>query len=523
MIAYWILLSVLFLSFAFAAFNSMRKCIHMLQLNSYQYAGYFRTMLRIRSFFIPYFFICVFCFPIALIVENEYVALSVMSVLFVLFGLCRKPDKHAKKKLVYTSRVKRLLFTCILLIVSAAVGMFLLHNTEFARMIPIVFYALTAFIILLANIINTPIEKSINRFYINDAVRTLKASGASTIGVTGSYGKTSVKFYLSTLLREKYEVLHTPSSYNTPLGIVRTIRESMTPLHELFICEMGARHVGDIKEICDIVHPDCAVITSIGEQHLETFHTFDNIKKTKLELADAAENKGKGKIFINADSVTDAKTLPYTNIITYGTGADCDYRASDVSFSEQGMSFTVTAPSGESHEFTTRLLGKHNVQNVLGAIAVAHSYGSISLDDLYVRVMRIKPVEHRQELRRAGNSIIIDDAFNSNPQGAKSALETLSGFSGCRILITPGMVELGTRENELNHEFGRQAADVCDYVFLVGKIHTQSIYYGLKDKGFKDERITVTPNFKDAMMQANALHITDRKIILIENDLPDNY
>lgn len=310
---------ILALSFAFAAFNSFRKCVHMLQLNSYQYHGYFRTIFRIRSYFIPYFFMCVFALPVALAIKNQTLSLSIMSVLFILFGAVRKPDKYAKKKLAYTKRVKRLLFTCSLLIACACAGIFLIYSQTLQRILPIVFYSLTAFIVLLANIINTPIEKAINRWYINDAVRLLKESGADIIGITGSYGKTSVKFYLSALLREKYDVLNTPSSFNTPLGIVRTVRSSLTPLNEIFVCEMGARHVHDIKEICDIVHPDCAVITSIGEQHLETFHSFENIKKTKLELADAVENKCKGKIFINSDSVKDAKSLPYTNIITYGT------------------------------------------------------------------------------------------------------------------------------------------------------------------------------------------------------------
>ena len=389
------------------------------------------------------------------------------------------------------------------------------------RILPIVFYAFTAFTVLLANLINTPIEKGINRHYINDAKRRLNASNAEIIGITGSYGKTSVKFYLSALLREKYDVLNTPSSYNTPLGIVRTIRDSLTPLNEIFVCEMGARHVHDIKEICDIVHPDCALITSIGEQHLETFKTFENIRNTKLELADAVEAKRKGKVFINQNSVSDAKTLPYSDIITYGTLPDCDYRAFDISFSEQGMTFSVEH-GDESCEYTTKLLGEHNVQNLLGAIAVANSYG-IALHDLKSRVHRIQPVEHRQELRPMPDGVIIDDAFNSNPAGAKAALDTLSGFSAYKILITPGMVELGSREYELNREFGAQAAAVCDYVFLVGRVRTQSIYDGLVSSGFNENHICVTPTFKDAMAQAQALRTDGKKAILIENDLPDNY
>ena len=505
---------------AFAIFNSHRKCIHMLQLSSYQYAGYFRTIFRIRSWFIPYFFMCVFALPAVFLVKNLWALTIILAFLFFLFGAVRKPDKHAKKKLVYTNRVKRLVITCCIIIAAGDALLFILPST-FAFASPVILYALSSFTVLLALLINTPIEKGINRHYINDAKRILRESGAQIIGITGSYGKTSVKFYLSALLREKYDVLNTPSSYNTPLGIVRTIREQMTPLNEIFVCEMGARHVHDIKEICDIVHPDTGIITSIGEQHLETFHTFENIRKTKLELADAVDAKCKGKIFINADSVKDAKSLSYHNIIAYGTDPSFDYYASDVSFSEEGMSFTVNA-HGESERYTTKLLGSHNVLNLLGAIAVAHEAG-IPLRALKTRVMRIAPVEHRQELRRMENGVIIDDAFNSNPEGAKSALQTLSGFNACKILITPGMVELGAREYELNREFGIQAAGVCDYVFLVGRVHTESILDGLKSAGFDESKITVSPTFKDAMAQAQSMRCEGKRAILIENDLPDNY
>ena len=117
------------------------------------------------------------------------------------------------------------------------------------------------------------------------------------IGMTWSYGKTSVKYYLNTLLSSRYNVLQTPGNYNTTLGVVRTIRESMKPFHEIFICEMGAREVGDIKEICDLVHPDYGIITSIGPQHLQSFHTIENVISTKFELADAVPESG--KVYLN--------------------------------------------------------------------------------------------------------------------------------------------------------------------------------------------------------------------------------
>lgn len=183
--------------------------------------------------------------------------------------LVNKPHK-AKKPLVYTQCVKRMLVTTgilYLLVLLAVLPMF--RNAEFVLLL---LFLLQPFLILLVNGLNHPIEKGIDQHYINDAARILRGMpNLKIIGVTGSYGKTSVKYYLSTLLSVQYNVLHTPGNYNTTLGVVRTIRERMKPFHEIFICEMGAREVGDIKEICDLVHPDYGIITSIGPRICRVF------------------------------------------------------------------------------------------------------------------------------------------------------------------------------------------------------------------------------------------------------------
>ena len=154
-------------------------------------------------------------------------------------------------------------------------------------------FIMMPFLVLLANLINRPVERAIDRYYINDAARILRQMPElKIIGVTGSYGKTSVKYFLSALLSVRYNVLYTPGNYNTTLGVVRTVREQMKPFHEIFVCEMGARETGDIKEICDLVHPEYGIITSIGPQHLQSFHTIDNIIATKFELADAVPPSG---------------------------------------------------------------------------------------------------------------------------------------------------------------------------------------------------------------------------------------
>ena len=343
------------------------------------------------------------------------------------------------------------------------------------------------------------------------------------VGITGSYGKTSMKFYLSELLSSQYETLKTPESFNTPMGVTITVRRDLKPTHEYFICEMGARRVHEIKELCGIANPHDGIITSVGPQHLETFGSIENVVNTKFELADCVKANG-GKIYLNYDNeLIRAKVGEYPNAVTYGTTEGSMWRGSDVTVSDRGTEFTVTAPDGKSCRFGTKLLGEHSVQNLLGAIAYACGTG-IPMEKLVLPVKRIAAVPHRlQLLDKGGGVTYIDDAYNSNPSGCRAALAVLGLFDACRILVTPGMVELGAKQAELNFEFGQEAAKACDYIVLVGKAQTQPIYDGIKDAGFDMEKVYVADGLNDALAKANSYPTDKKKVVLLENDLPDNY
>jgi len=305
------------------------------------------------------------------------------------------------------------------------------------------------------------------------------------------------------------------------MGVVKTVRGSLKATHEIFVCEMGAKWVGDIKELCDIVHPQHGVITSIGPQHLESFKTLDAVKSTKFELSDALPEGG--MLFLNADDENikaHGSTRPF---ISYSIDADADYKAYDISVSERGTTFSVRTPEGESEQFSTKLIGRHNVLNIVGAIAISHKMG-ITLKELKGQVRRLEGVPHRLQLSDRGDMTIIDDAYNSNPSGTKAALEALSLFDGYRILVTPGMVELGAKQNELNREFGRNAAKVCDYVVLVGQKQAVPIKAGLLDEAYDESRIFIADTIEEALSHVYSIDSQGRKkIVLLENDLPDNY
>lgn len=444
--------------------------------------------------------------------------------------LVNKPRK-AKKPLVYTARVKRMLVTSGALFLIGVLSSFLIRGAVYrtCSLIFIVLFLLMPFVVLLVNYMNHPIEKGIDRHYINDAAGILKdMPNLTVIGVTGSYGKTSVKYFLSKLLSVQYSVLHTPGNFNTTLGVVRTIREHLKPFHEIFICEMGARQVGDIKEICDLVHPAYGIITSIGPQHLQSFHTIENVIMTKFELADAIP--AKGQIFLNYDNSyiydyahSGNDKISGKSIVSYGASVgDADYLAYDISVSKDGSAFKMKDKDGMEFAFHTRLVGNHNVQNIAGAIAVANTLG-IPMEKLIFPVKQLESVPHRLQLIRQGNRTVLDDSYNSNKNGFKAALDTLAMFDDLRILMTPGMVELGEKQFDENKEIGIYAHDKCDYAVLVGKEQTKPIQIGLLEAGFAKQRMIVVDTLQEAFQMVNAIPGEKQKIILIENDLPDNY
>jgi UDP-N-acetylmuramoyl-tripeptide--D-alanyl-D-alanine ligase len=312
----------------------------------------------------------------------------------------------------------------------------------------------------------------------------------------------------------------TPESYNTPRGVVKTIRENLRSTHEIFVCEMGARHRGDIKELCDIVTPRHGIITAIGEQHLETMKTMETIVETKFELAEAVV--GQGIMFFNGDNTHIREHLPTQDFQTYGLQENNDCYAYDIHATTSGTVFSVSCHGEKIEGLQTPLIGEHNIVNIAGVLAVAAHLG-VSAEEMRRQLKKITAPPHRLQLVRSDGMVLIDDAYNSNPSGCEAALKTLALFDGCKILITPGMVELGEKQHECNYVFGEQASAVCDHVILVGEKQTKPIYEGLRNKNYDTTQIQVVNTFDEALNKAYTISTDQQKIILIENDLPDNY
>lgn len=562
------------------------KAIHIFQQESYQVKDYFRWLTKnpkqafgngFKHFviYMAYFLIMVvidLVLPVLKLSLTQiklicYLQLLLFDIIFYvstiqLIRKWKKERKEAKKKLVYTARVKRLLFftfiSAFLIKTSFENTTLLFYLDNFTELgVTCLYYAQQVWqiglmiltmpiVVILGSFLAWPLETLINDHYINSAKWKIirpKFGHLIRIGITGSYGKTSTKFILKTILSEKYNVLATPESYNTTMGNVKIIRKELKPEHEVFISEMGARYKGDIRKICDFVYPQIGIITSIGPQHLESFGSVQNVAKTKSELLRALPVQGNSNLASVYGALSKKNTIDEGVIFLPNDGAFCselyekeDKRkkfsyslsdknssvyAKDIKMSSRGCEFTAVTPKGDI-KCISKLLGEHNIQNILGAIAIA-SYLGLSNEQIARGVSKIEPIEHRlQIIPSANGSIVIDDAFNSNPVGSKAALDVLKSFDGRKIVITPGMVELGDKEAEFNKEFGKHMASCVDIAILIGIKRSKPIEEGLIEAGFDRMNIYVVPDLDSATKKLGEV-TTAGDVILFENDLPDNY
>lgn len=381
--------------------------------------------------------------------------------------------------------------------------------------------------ILVANLSLAPWERAVNRrFYALAATRMRRYPG-EVVGITGSYGKTTTKFITAALLQGRYSVFKTPDGVNTTMGIVRIVREALRDDHRFFVVEVAAYGPGEIREVCEILRPRFGILTAVGVQHLERFGTPERIAEAKYELI--ASLQPDGVAIVNADDpnclrLAERARREGRRVRLYGVGEDeraLSVRGKDVKLSSKGSAFRVETEYGAAM-FETRLLGGWNIGNILGATAAALECG-VPLEEIADSVRTLAPAPKRLEIREEGGVIKLIDVANANPRGAQMALEVLSQFEGgSKILITPGLVELGQIEAEENRRLGRAAAAVCDYVVLVGLQQTQPLREGLREAGFAGSRVLTARHADDVADCLNAI-VCEGDVLLYENRLPDSY
>ncbi len=534
---------LVYLAFTGFAAKRLLTYMHILQQEEYNNARTLAWMFQ-HNGFDKRLTLAIFLIGGASFVIHSFATSALLFLCFTLMAYIeRDPRKNSKKKLVQTARVNRIFFPAV--ITSTLLASWYLFTGPLWTWLWIINIQALPFILFLTNKTLQPVEENIQKAFWDEAYSKIEELNPTIIGITGSFGKTSVKHILGHILKSYAPALITPGSVNTPMGITRIIREDLDERHKYFIVEMGAYGPGSIERLCKLTPPDYGIITALGHAHYERFKSLETVAETKFELAQAILNKHKDE---EKRIIVHEKTLrfPYTmnmalgnrtNFLACGELPSDDPENVDVSFHVKGCDIKIKKieqlPEGlevvlkwkkDTCYLTLPLYGVHHAHNAALAFATAVTIG-VPVDDVITAFKSVPQIPHRLEVKKHNDgTIFIDDAFNSNPLGFHAALELMAMIGskeGRKILITPGMVELGAAHDEAHETIGRLAAQMCDIALVICPERIESFIKAFKTHA-PDKLFLPFNSFQEA-----ALWLEDNKrandTILIENDLPDIY
>ena len=517
-----------------------------LQLEEYQGGRYLHWLLARRSRWLPQRPFLVWLVGTALmllIAEAPETTLPPLLTLAVaLVAIWPQSGGEVKKGFRVTWRARRLLITaCLIAAMNATLLLIPAGDFPVEALRPALLSAAGLLLLLLAplylvcaNLLMLPVEAFLRRRFITRARHTLEEARPTVIGITGSFGKTSTKLILQHILNGRFRAGATPKSYNTLMGVCLAINQDLVEDRSLdyYIVEMGAYVPGEIAEICELARPQISLVTAIGPQHLERFGNIENIVAAKYEIISALPKDGLG-VFVRDNPhmrAMAARGHPDTVLTVSSETAPVDTPpddprlvATEISESLEGLNFTVLdRRNGEREAFTTGLLGRHNVSNILLAAAVALNEG-MSLREIAWRVRSLEPARARLEREQTSAGItIINDGYSANPSGARHALRVLGMHEGRRLLITPGMIELGELMEAENQALGEEAARHASDVILIGAQQTQPLRAGLLASGFPQERLHMMATLTEAIAWYET-QLESGDAVLFLNDLPENW
>lgn len=495
--------------------------INIIQLQSYS-LGFFGAETNYQIGLYAMVFIAeVLCLVLSLIhIATWYAMLLSFAIpisVYVIVDLVRK----SKTPLVVTTRVMRyfVLFTLFTLALFGGVYYLSLVTKISVFYFVWINFLLTPLVVRLAFLVISPLEKHIHNKYFLKAVKRLdECQNLMKIGITGSYGKTSVKNIMATILSESFEVIASPFSYNTPMGLAKSVNE-ITESTQVFIMEIGARKIGDVAKIAKALKPQVGVITGIAAQHLKTFGSVEDVMRGKYELIEALDSNGLA-VFngenARVKNMYDRCILPNKMITSMDSGNIC---VQNLVTTTEGSMFDLKI--GDSiRNCHTKLIGRHNIENILLAVTVAVGLG-MDIDSISYGIEKLEFTPHRLEVIKANGITIIDDSYNANEVGVKVALDTLSMFDSRKVVLCQGIVEGGEKEEEINYNLGVKMSSVADIAILVGKL-ADKLQKGLIDSGYNPTRIIKFKNLREAQTAfKDTLRAGD--VLLLLNDLPDNY
>ncbi|HEY9677096.1 MAG TPA: UDP-N-acetylmuramoyl-tripeptide--D-alanyl-D-alanine ligase [Drouetiella sp.] len=484
------------------------------------------------------------------------VILSVFAgiVLAYLGEMEEDPRTAGKLALKMTERAKRIFDLCWTLYLALIAVEFFVASWDYSSLssytrslsnfwiAQLILFVAEPFLLIVSNQLLEPHEKSLQEGFANEARAVLKMVHPTVIGITGSYGKTSSKVILTDILNSVSPTFTTPRSINSYMGVTREIRERMKPQHKYAVIEMGAYYTGSIKRMCSLTPPNAALVTAVGAMHLERFGSQENVFKAKSELAEGLPKDG--ILVANGDYEYCRKMAANhkdKRVFIYGLDESLgplDSYMFDIEPTDKGTNFSIRW-QGKVYKGSTALLGRPMLSNALGTFTMACVLG-LNPELVLAVIRNVKTESNRLEPQRAaiaslqavrngkpprdGMILRLNDAYNSNPQGFNGALEVLNRVSGKRkILVTPGMIELGEKQYVENKDCAKNAAKFCDLVIVVGGTNKQALVEGLNEGGLATDKLKQVDSMRDALNFLAEDYCSDGDVVLIENDLPDLY
>lgn len=479
----------------------LNRYLHLYQLkdyNTFRYLSYFKNK---KIYLILFNILLLFLSNII----NDFIfiiCINIFSIIF--FNIFNwKLIKNSKTPIKYTGRIVRIyLISSILLIFPIFLNNCIIISNLLLMILPI-----------LSNLLNI-YDHIRNKLYINSAKNKLKKYNTKIIAITGSNGKTSVKNILLEILLSKYRVQATPKSFNTPLGISRFINNELRQDTEYLILEYGARHRGDVRKLCRLYGANFGIITTIAPQHLQTFHNIENIYLTKKELSDYLNDK---LCVYNLDNLYSYRMYNEKQNSKLGISlySNSDLTARNVNVFDFTTHFTLYIHD-KPYNIQTKLLGKHNITNILLASALAINLG-VPIDKIINSITNLKPTPHRLEYI-SGRLHILDDSYNCSLASAKEALDVLRSTLNKKMIITPGIIEGGKSQYQINYKLGQMCSFV-DYFIIIGNTNKYALVEGYQTASSSPPICANT--LEDAKKLFTLLSPNDT--ILLLNDLPDDY
>jgi UDP-N-acetylmuramoyl-tripeptide--D-alanyl-D-alanine ligase len=528
----------------------LRRFLHILQLEEYLTPQYARWLGANASRYLRLEFL----WPAALGLAFAVIAVAWMSPVNAAIGagiwaaaaivlIVRSFEvPKAKKPLVMTARARRMLVVAAALVaafVALFVGVGLLlgdRDALVAGMIATVLACTFAgHIVLLANLALWPLEERSRGRFQAMAARKLAEQKPRIIAITGSAGKTTTKELVAHLLSARYRVLRTPASFNTPLGIARTVNDSLQG-QEYFVIEMGAYKRGEIAKLCRLVGgTDVSSITTVNAQHLERFGSLEATAEAKFEIVEGLRPGGTAVLNFDVPAIRERALRPFDTaqgrqaqdergfeLVTFGVESDdVTLRGCDVVETDTGIEFDVLHDGKKTH-VKTLLLARHNVGNVLAAFGMGLSCG-LDIEYMAGAIRQFRPPQHRLEPVEAGGITVLDDAYNANPEGIIGAIEVLGRYAPRRrVLVTPGLIEMGKEKAAYHARIGSAASANVDVAFLVGPKQTADIKEAMLAASFPASSLHVTRSFDEAREALSKIGAAG-DVVLYANDLPDQF